>query len=146
MSPSAPGTDTAAAFEFAIGWFPYWAPDFSDFSDKDVTLRRRLPTLLPALLYGDAVTVICPESDDVMEMHDYGDVYRAANGGATEYLGERSRFQIMSVEAAYPSEDDPGGRAAMEPLVPDVQPLVPDVRGRTCREARRGRAIHSRDK
>jgi hypothetical protein len=110
----------ATQMEVAIGWFPHWANDCSDLSDEAVTLRQRLPTLLPALIYGDAVTVVCPESDDVMEMHDYGEVYRAANGGNDEYLGERSRFQIMSLEAGYPSDDDDDEESAMEPLVPDV--------------------------
>jgi hypothetical protein len=105
--------------EFAIGWFPYWAPG-GGLSHEEATLRRRLPTLLPALIYGDAVTAICPEADDVMEMHDFGDVYRAANGGSDEYLGERSYFQIMSLDAAYPSEDDDDEEAAVEPLVPFV--------------------------
>ena len=31
--------------------------------------------MLPALLYADRVTLICPESDDLLEMEDFGELH-----------------------------------------------------------------------
>ena len=38
------------------------------------SLQAEVPTLAAALLYGDAVKVLCPQSDDALETADYFDL------------------------------------------------------------------------
>ena len=66
-------------------------------------------TLLPALLYADRVTLICPESDDVMEMSDFSDLYDAFDGGSAR--GYEDVLDLVSMEA---------GNADGTPIFPET--------------------------
>ncbi len=113
VSVSPPDHPAVSKVDLVIGWFPHWAPDGSDLSDADITLRRRLPSLLPATLYGDKVTVICPESDDFYEMHDFSD-FRNAVGPPGVADAADDAFELLSLEGGYPAAS--GADEGLEPL------------------------------
>lgn len=54
--------------EVVMGWLP---------GQVGESLAERARGLAPAVLYGDRVTMICPQSDDVREMWDYFDLRQA---------------------------------------------------------------------
>jgi len=56
------------------------------------------PSLLPALLYGDKVTLICPEADDLMEVEDFSAPYEAF--GLADEAAETSPFELLSMNAS----------------------------------------------
>jgi hypothetical protein len=70
------------------------------------TLMSGLPTLATAILYSDAVTVLCPESDDFLEMRDYSD-FSAAGGPPVDTL---------TLDQQQPLPD----RGGFGPVFPDV--------------------------
>lgn len=114
MPAPSPDHPAASKVDLVIGWFPHWAHDGSDLSDADVTLRRRLPSLRPATLYGDKVTVICPESDDFYEMHDFSE-FRNAVGPSPDVADlPDDAFELLSLDGGYPSAF--GEDEGLEPL------------------------------
>jgi hypothetical protein len=52
-----------------VAWLPA--------QDRSWSLTTDPPSFLPALLYGDKVTMICPEANDVEESDDFSELYGA---------------------------------------------------------------------
>lgn len=91
-----------------VGWLP-GVPGRS--------LAEGTKALAPALLYGDSVTVICPQSDDAVEMGDYFDLRDAIPGVVS----------FDALDTRYPAFDASG-----QPLVDEEghflqQPYAPAV-------------------
>lgn len=102
------GTDpTAESIELVVGWLP---------PNPGASLSAGARSLGPALLYGDKVVVICPQSDDAYEMEDFFELSNA--------LPDAVDFRAL--DSRYAKLDDLGrpvkerGRYVYEPLAAAV--------------------------
>lgn len=102
------GIPKSAQLEVVVGWLPR-VPERS--------LASGARALIPAVLYADRVTVICPQSDDAVEMSDYSDLKK----GVPEVV------QFLALDSMYARLDDTGeaverhdGSYYWEPLAPRV--------------------------
>lgn len=68
-----------------VGWLP---------RSPGGSLAQEAKALAPAVLYGDSVTVICPQSDDALETQDYFDL-RDAVPGAVKFDALDSRYAAL---------------------------------------------------
>jgi hypothetical protein len=85
-----------------VGWLPGAYPRDSLASDAR--------SLMPAALYADKVSVICPESDDALEMSDYFTLKNALP----------NTVDFLALSSAYAQYDKNGERVGSGPLEPDV--------------------------
>jgi hypothetical protein len=85
-----------------VGWLPGAHPRDS--------LASGARSLIPAALYADRVTVICPRSDDALEMSDYFTLENALP----------DTVDFLSLDSAYPQYDESGEPVGSGPLEPDV--------------------------
>lgn len=91
-----------------VGWLP-GVPGRS--------LAEGAKALAPALLYGDSVTVICPQSDDALEMRDYFDL-RDAIPNVVEFDALDSRYPAFDA-SGQPLVDEEG-HYVQQPYAPAV--------------------------
>ena len=85
-----------------VGWLPGAHPRGS--------LASGARSLIPAVLYADKVSVICPESDDALEMRDYFTLKNALPG----------TVDFLALDSAYARYDENGEPVGSGPLEPDV--------------------------
>jgi hypothetical protein len=85
-----------------VGWLPGAHPRGS--------LASGARSLMPALLYADKVSVICPESDDALEMSDYFALQNALP----------DTVDFLALDSAYPQYNKKGEPVGSGPLEPDV--------------------------
>jgi hypothetical protein len=88
--------------ELVVGWLPGAHPRGS--------LASGARSLVPALLYADKVSVICPQSDDALEMSDYFALKDALPG----------TVDFLALSSGYLQYDRNGEPAGYGPLEPDV--------------------------
>ncbi len=91
-----------------VGWLPGVAGG---------SLAQGAKALAPAVLYGDSVTVICPQSDDALEMQDYFDLAEAVPG-AVKFDALDSRYAALD-PSGQPLVND-NGQYLQEPYAPAV--------------------------
>lgn len=87
-----------------VGWLP---------GEPGGSLVRASPALAPSVLYADRVTVICPHSDDALEMEDYFDLSGAAPG-VVDFLALDSGYARRDETGKPPGTSD--GSHVNEPL------------------------------
>jgi hypothetical protein len=85
-----------------VGWLPGAHPRGS--------LASGARSLIPAVLYADKVSVICPESDDALEMSDYFTLKNALPG----------TVDFLALDSAYARYDENGEPVGSGPLEPEV--------------------------
>jgi hypothetical protein len=85
-----------------VGWLPGAHPRGS--------LASGARSLIPAVLYADKVSVICPESDDALEMSDYFTLKNALP----------RTVDFLALDSAYARYDENGEPVGSGPLEPDV--------------------------
>lgn len=85
-----------------VGWLPGAHPRGS--------LASGARSLMPAVLYADKVSVICPASDDALEMNDYFALKNAVP----------DTVDFLALDSAYPQYDKNGEPVGSGPLEPDV--------------------------
>jgi hypothetical protein len=85
-----------------VGWLPGAHPRGS--------LASGARSLMPAVMYADKVSVICPESDDALEMSDYFTLKNALPG----------TVDFLAIDSAYAQYNKNGEPVGSGPLEPDV--------------------------
>lgn len=108
--------------EVVVGWLP---------GDPERSLSAGSRSLAPAVLYADRVQVICPQSDDALEMQDYRDL-REAVPGAVEFMALDTMYPRLDASGK-PVKIRDGGR--QEPLAPEVWSELVHTYVRRAREA-----------
>ncbi len=98
-----------------VGWLP-GVPGGS--------LAHGAKALAPAVLYGDSVTVICPQSDDALEMQDYFEL-RDAVPDAVKFDALDSRYAAFD-ESGKPLVNE-NGQYMQQPYAPAVFSHLLDV-------------------
>lgn len=88
------------------------------------SLQAEVPTLTAALLYGDTVKFLCPQSDDAVETADYFDLTRGR-------LSSRVTFEAL--DSRYALVNDHGELVESEGFLTYV-PLVPEVSAEFVRD------------
>lgn len=91
-----------------VGWLPGVAGG---------SLAQGAKALAPAVLYGDSVTVICPQSDDALEMQDYFDLAEAVPD-AVKFDALDSRYAALD-SSGQPLVNE-NGQYLWEPYAPAV--------------------------
>ncbi len=81
------------------------------------SLAQGAKALAPAVLYGDSVTVICPQSDDALEMQDYFDLAEAVPN-AVKFDALDSRYAALDSSGQPLVNED--GQYLQEPYAPAV--------------------------
>ena len=79
-----------ARLNLVVAWLPA--------ADWAWSLSADAPSPLPALLYGDKVTLVCPEADELMEVEDFSALYEAF--GLADEAAETSPFELLSMNAS----------------------------------------------
>jgi hypothetical protein len=88
-----------------------WMPD-----QRAWRLAEDARVLTASLIYADRATVLCPQSDDLLELQDYFDVGQHLPG-SLEYHALDSMYARLD-DSGEPVEDDQG-RYIYEPLYPE---------------------------
>ncbi len=101
-------TDPATT-EVLLAWMPG--------KQRVWSLQDEVPTLAAALLYGDTVKVLCPQSDDALETADYFDLARSALSRCVTFQALDSRYALMNDQGELIERD---GSLTYVPLVPEV--------------------------
>jgi hypothetical protein len=102
--------------DLVVAWLPA--------EDRSWSLLADAPTVLPALLYGDKITLICPESDDFMEVSDFGEIYETFGGDQQGAFD--SVVELVSMES---------GSADGAPVFPDIWESLAERYARAATEA-----------
>lgn len=94
--------------ELVVGWLP---------GSPRGSLTDGARSLMPALLYADGVVVVCPMSDNALEMDDYCEL-RDALPGAVDFRALDSGYALMDQQGQPVTDED--GNYVFGPLDPDV--------------------------
>lgn len=114
--------------EVVVGWLP-GGPE------RSLSVGSR--ALAPAVLYADRVQVICPQSDDALEMQDYFDL-KDAMPGTVEFMALDSMYTQLDARGK-PVKNPDGGYYA-EPFAPEVWANVLETHMKEAEDA--GTADH----
>ena len=106
-----------------VGWLP---------RSPGGSLAQGAKALAPAVLYGDSVTVICPQSDDALETQDYFDL-RDAVPGAVKFDALDSRYAALD-SSGQPLANE-NGEYLWQPYAPAVWSHLVEVYLDNARQA-----------
>jgi hypothetical protein len=100
--------------DLVVAWLPA--------EDRSWSLLADAPSVLPALLYADKITLICPESDDFLEVEDFSELITAF--GSNHGVG--STVEMVSMES---------GDSRGAPIFPDIWESLAERYARAASEA-----------